>query len=344
MIKMSSHFISSPHRHDGSSIVAMMVRVCLALVPGLLFYVWFFGPAIIIQCLLAMGFALALEYLMLKLRKRSVDLFLRDGSAVVTGLLFALTISPFTPWWINLSGIAFAIIFAKHLYGGLGYNPFNPAMAGYVFVLLCFPAQMNAWPTAPGTGENSVALSNYLTMIFSPGQSAIDAFSGATALNHMKSQLGLMSMLSEIRADPVFGHLAGAGWEWISVGFMLGGIALLIMGVIKWQIPVAVLAGMTGASMIFNVYDSDVYASALFHLYGGGTMLCAFFIATDPVTASTTPRGRLLYGCLIGILAYSIRSWGAYPDGIAFAVLIANASVPLIDHYTRPCVVGEMRS
>lgn len=342
VIKMSSHFISSPHQHDGSSIVAMMLRVCLALIPGLVCYVWFFGPGIIIQCLLAMGFAVALEYLMLKLRKRSVDLFLKDGSAVVTGLLFALTISPFTPCWISLSGIAFAIIFAKHLYGGLGYNPFNPAMAGYVFVLLCFPAQMNSWPAAPGTVENSVGLANYLTTIFSLGQSTTDAVSGATALNQMKSQLGLMSMVSEIRLEPMFGHFAGVGWEWISAGFMLGGISLLLMGVIKWQIPVAVLSAMFLMSMIFNFYDSDVYASPLFHLCSGGTMLCAFFIATDPVTASTTPGGRLLYGCLIGVLAYIIRTWGAYPDGIAFAVLIANACVPLIDHYTRPRVVGEM--
>jgi H+/Na+-translocating ferredoxin:NAD+ oxidoreductase subunit D len=340
-IKMSEQFISSPHKHVGSSVAGMMLRVCLALVPGLLFHLWFFGGGIIIQCLLAVGFAIAFEYLMLKLRQRPVDLFLKDGSAIVTGLLFALTISPFTPWWISFSGIAFAIIIAKHLYGGLGYNPFNPAMAGYVFVLLCFPAQMNVWPAAPGIVENSLGLSDYLATIFSLGQTDIDAISGATALDQMKSQLGLMSMVSEIRVDPMFGHFGGAGWEWISSGFMLGGLALLVMGVIKWQIPVAMLAGMFFISMVFNLFDAEIYASPLFHLCAGGTMLCAFFIATDPVTASTTPKGRLLYGALIGILAYIIRIWGAYPDGIAFAVLIANACVPLIDYYTRPCVVGE---
>ncbi len=340
---MSEYFISSPHKHDNSSVQGIMLRVCLALLPGLFIYLWFFGVGIIIQCLLSVGFAVAIEYVMLKLRHRPIALFLQDGSAIVTGLLFALTISPFSPWWINLSGIAFAVIFAKHLYGGLGYNPFNPAMAGYVFVLLCFPAQMNIWPAAPGLVENSPNLSDYLATIFRFGQTDLDAISGATALNHMKSQLGLMNMVSEITTAPEFGHVAGAGREWISAGFLLGGLALLFMRVIKWQIPVAVLSGMFLISIIFNLYDSDIYASPLFHLCSAGTVLCAFFIATDPVTASTTPAGRLLYGCLIGVLAYIIRTWGAYPDGIAFAVLIANACAPLIDNFTRPRVIGEAR-
>ncbi len=338
---MPDRFISSPHEHDSSSVSGMMWRVCLALLPGLSVYLWFFGGGIIIQCLLAVSFALVLEYLMLKLRHQPLALFLKDGSAIVTGLLFAFTISPLTPWWITLSGIAFAIIIAKHIYGGLGYNPFNPAMAGYVFILLCFPAQMNIWPATAGMVENTASLSDYLGAIFRLGQIDTDAVSGATALNQMKSQLGLMNMVSEIQHGPIYGHFAGVGREWISVGFMLGGLALLVMGVIKWQIPAAMLGTMFFISMIFNVYDGDIYASPLFHLLGGGTILCAFFIATDPVTASTTPAGRLIYACLIGILAYGIRVWGAYADGIAFAVLIANACVPLIDYYTRPGVIGE---
>ncbi|MFT5133889.1 MAG: electron transport complex protein RnfD [Gammaproteobacteria bacterium] len=337
-IKMSNHFISSPHKHDGSSVSGVMLRVCLALIPGLIAYVWFFGWGIVFQCLLAIGFAIVLECFVLKLRRRPVYLFLKDGSALVTGLLFALTISPFTPWWISLSGIAFAIIFAKHLYGGLGYNPFNPAMAGYVFILLCFPAQMNVWPAML---DDPISNSDYLMRIFSTNHTNIDAISGATALHQMKSQLGLMSMVSEIKRDPVFGTYAGAGWEWISGGYLFGGIALLITGVIKWRIPLAMLSGILLVSMSFNLFDGDIYASPLFHLFSGGTILCAFFIATDPVTASTTPRGRLLYGCLIGILIYVIRNWGSYPDGIAFAILIANACVPVIDYYTRPSVLGE---
>ena len=315
-----------------------MLNVGLALLPGLACYVWFFGWGIVVQCLLAVIFALTLEYLMLKLRRRPAKAFLMDGSAVVTGLLFALTISPLSPWWITLSGIAFAIIVAKHLYGGLGHNLFNPAMAGYVFVLLCFPAQMNVWPAAL---ENPLTLVSYLQAILGSEQINFDAISGATVLGDIKSQLGSMSMISEIRLDPIYGHYGGLAWEWISGGFMLGGIALLLFRVIKWQIPVATLAGIVILSIIFNFYDNDIYATASFHLFSGGIFLCAFFIASDPVTASTTPAGRLIYGCLIGILIYLIRVWGDYPDGVAFAVLGANALVPLIDYYTRPSVIGE---
>jgi len=342
----NTNIINSLHKHDDSTVAGVMLRVCIAMIPGLLCYIWYFGWGILIQCLLAVGFALAIECLMLRQRRKQITLFLKDGSAIVTGLLFAFTVTPFTPWWITLIGITFAIVFAKHLYGGLGYNPFNPAMAGYVFILLCFPAQMNLWPSVSGLVDVAPGMVDYMSMIFLGQPSAsnpIDAISGASPLNHMMSQLGLMAMVSEIQADPLYGDFAGAGWEWINMAFLLGGTALLFMRVIHWQIPVAMLAGMFIASLLFNLYDSEIYASPLFHLFAGGTMLGAFFIATDPVTASTTPRGRLIYAALIGVLAYTIRVWGGYPDGIAFAVLIANATVPLIDRYTRPRVLGENR-
>lgn len=342
----NTNIINSLHKHDGSTVAGVMLRVCIAMIPGLLCYIWYFGWGILIQCLLAVGFALAIECLMLRQRRKQIALFLKDGSAIVTGLLFAFTVTPFTPWWITLIGITFAIVFAKHLYGGLGYNPFNPAMAGYVFILLCFPAQMNLWPSVSGLVDVAPGMVDYMSMIFLGQPSAsnpIDAISGASPLNHMMSQLGLMAMVSEIQADPLYGDFAGAGWEWINMAFLVGGTALLFMRVIHWQIPVAMLAGMFIASLLFNLYDSEIYASPLFHLFAGGTMLGVFFIATDPVTASTTPRGRLIYAALIGVLAYTIRVWGGYPDGIAFAVLIANATVPLIDRYTRPRVLGENR-
>ena len=314
-----------------------MFRVCLCLLPGLVCYVWFFGFGVVIQCVLAVLFALLIEMLMLKLRKRNISIFIKDGSAVVTGLLFALTVTPFTPWWISLIGIAFAIIFAKHLYGGLGFNPFNPAMAGYIFVLLCFPVYLNHWPVA---GNDTAALNEYIRFIFGPSAN-IDGLSGATPLAHMKSQLGSMAMISEIQTQPMFGYFAGKGWEWINVAFLLGGAVLLVMGIIKWQIPVSMLISILVISAVFNIYDPDLYASPLFHLFSGGTMLGAFFIATDPVTASTTPRGRIIYACMVGMIAYLIRVWGSYPDGVAFAVLIGNSFVPLIDRFTRPRVLGE---
>ena len=327
---------SSPHWHDGRTLGIVMADVCIALLPGLLCYAWLFGAGVLIQCALAVCFALLLEYAILRLRHRDPVPFLRDGSAVVTALLFAVSITPLAPWWICLCGMAFAIIIGKHAFGGIGYNLFNPAMAGYVFVLACFPVQMNTWPalSAHGIGAG-------LDSIFPMGGAPLDVLSGATALDELKNRLELMEMVFEITTSPVFGLVGGAGWEWINFLYLLGGVYLLARGVIRWHIPVAVLAGVSLVSLLFYVYDPDVHAAPLFHLFSGGTMLCAFFIATDPVTASTTGRGRLLYGILIGVLICLLREWGAYPDGVAFAVLLANTFVPLIDLLTRPRVFGE---
>lgn len=316
--------ITSPHTHDGSSVSLVMVRVCLALLPGLLAYSWFFGAAILLQCLLCIALALGLEALLLKLRGRRIAPALRDGSAAVTGLLFALMITPLAPWWVSLLGLTFGLTFAKHLYGGLGNNLFNPAVTAYLFVLLSFPAIMNNWPT--------IATNN-----------AVDAISGATPLADMQNQLESMAMVSEIRSNHIYGHIAGAGWEWVNMGYLVGGIALILMGVIGWRIPVAVLGSLLLVSLVFSMNDAERFAPVLFHLFSGGIMLGAFFIATDPVTASGTPLGKLIYGCIIGIVAYVIRVWGAYPDGVAFAVLLANSMVPVIDRLTRPRVMGEKR-
>ena len=316
-----------------------MLRVCLALVPALICKIWYFGWGILIQCLLAVAFGLTIEYVMLMLRKKPVSLFINDGSVIVTALLFAFTISPCTPWWVSFSGILFAVVFAKHMYGGLGFNPFNPAMAGYVFVMLCFPAQINIFPHGFGMTPD---VSQYINVIFSThGGIGVDAFSGASPLNNMKSQLGLMAMVSEIRTNPMYGTLAGKGYEIVNLAVFAGGGMLLFMGVIRWRTPAAVLTGMFVSSMLLYFYDAETFASPVFHLFAGGTMLAAFFIATDPVTAPATPRGCIWYGLLIGVTAFVIRAWGGYPDGFAFAVLIANSASPLITHYTRPRVLGE---
>lgn len=330
-----------PAIHTGASVGGIMVRVCLALVPGLVCSIVFFGWGVLFQCLLAVALALAAESVVLRLRGRPVRRFLADGSVTVTALLFALTITPLAPWWVTLAGIAFAVVFAKHLFGGLGHNPFNPAMAGYAFVLLCFPVAMNAWPALPADSFMAIDAGTCLKRIFLPGRVDIDAFTGATPLAYLQSQLTAMHMIPEIRTASLFGNLGGRGWEWINLGFLLGGLGLVFLRTIYWQIPLVMLAALFIISGVFNAYDADVYASPLFHLFSGGTMLGAFFIATDPVTASGTPRGRIIYAALIGVLTWFIRTFGAYPDGIAFAVLTANALVPAIDHFTRPRVLGE---
>lgn len=343
-----SDVLSSPHKHDGSSVSQVMASVCLALVPGLLCYIWFFGFGVLIQCLLSVCFALGVEAILLTARKRKLSLYLKDGSVIVTGLLFALMITPFAPWWISLIGVSFGLAFGKHVYGGLGHNAFNPAVAGYIFVLLCFPAVMNHWPVVDANINETVYSGDIVRIIFRPATiaatSAVDSLSGATPLANMQSRLANRDMVSEIRTGPAYGHIGGKGWEWINLAFLCGGIGLLVYGVIGWRIPLSVLGSFFLTSMFLNFYDPEMYAGPAFHLFSGGTILGAFFIATDPVTASTTPRGRICYGCLIGITACTIRTWGAYPDGIAFAVLIANAFVPLIDKYTRPAVLGENRN
>ncbi|MBF8269351.1 MAG: Ion-translocating oxidoreductase complex subunit D [Gammaproteobacteria bacterium] len=334
---MTTEYSSPPHLHDGTTVTGLMAKVGLALVPGLLIYLWWFGSGILIQCLLAVSAALLCEWLLLRVTGKPA-MYLKDGSVIVTALLFAFSLSPFTPWWITVLGISFAVVFAKHLYGGLGYNLFNPAMAGYVFILLCFPAQLNQWPSVGVTPD----FSDYLAIIFSGHMSTgIDALSGASPLNHMKSQLNNMAMIPEIISNPIYGTIGGRGWEIINTAFLAGGLWLLFSRTIRWHIPAAVLGGLFGCSLCLYISDSAIHVAPFFHLFSGGTMLGAFFIATDPVTAPTTALGRVLYGVLIGIVVFAIRTWGGYPDGFAFAVLIANMFAPLISHYTTPPVMGQ---
>jgi electron transport complex protein RnfD len=287
--------------------------------------------------------ALAAEAAVLALRGRAPGPPLLDLSAVVTAALLALTLPPIAPWWLGLSGAVFAIVFAKQLYGGLGYNPFNPAMAGYVFLLISFPREMTLWPSVSAPGGHYLDLADSLQLALF-GQSAgltLDSVTGATPLDLMRVGLGLNRTAAEVTAGREFGSLGGTGWEWVVGGYLLGGLWLLYRRSIGWQIPVAVLGGLFLVASLFYTFDPGSQPSPLFHLFAGGAVLGAFFIATDPVTASTTPRGRLVYGIGIGVLIYVIRSWGGYPDGTAFAVLLMNLAVPTIDQLTQPRVYGE---
>ncbi|HYQ72116.1 MAG TPA: RnfABCDGE type electron transport complex subunit D, partial [Gammaproteobacteria bacterium] len=222
----------------------------------------------------------------------------------------------------------------------LGYNPFNPAMAGYVVLLISFPRELSLWPD---TGR-ILDLQQTLQLVFSgtlPDTLSLDAITMATPLDVVKTRLGLSETLTEIQESATFGSFAGVGWEWINLWFLLGGLWLIQQRIIKWQIPAGMLAGLSLTALLFYLLNPDVYASPLFHSFSGAAMLGAFFIATDPVSASTTPRGRLYFGFGIGVLTYVIRTWGGYPDGVAFAVLLMNMAAPTIDYYTRPHVFGH---
>lgn len=341
---MEFHTPSSPHLVTGQGVAEMMRLVIYALLPGLLVSIWILGWGVLFNVLLASLSAVTAEALMLRLRGRPVADTLQDTSALVTGILLALALPPLAPWWIPVIGGLFAIVVAKQLYGGLGYNPFNPAMAGYVVLLISFPKEMTLWGPPAGLEAPQLGPVEAVALMFGgqlPDGQSLDGLTMATPLDTVKTQLGLDLTLTEILEDPRFGAYGGKGWEWINLLYFLGGIALWRLRVIQWQIPAGVLGGLFLASFLFYIGDPDNYSSPLFHLFSGATMLGAFFIATDPVSASTTPRGRLYYGLGIGLLIYVIRTWGGYPDGVAFAVLLMNMAAPTIDHYTQPRTFGH---
>lgn len=338
--------LSSPFLSGTSRVTLHMLQLLLALVPAVIAIVYFFGPSVLITIILAIVTALLAEALMLKLRHRPIKPFLLDGSAVVTAVLLAIALPPLAPWWLIVVGIVFAIVFAKHLYGGLGYNPFNPAMIAYVLLLISFPLEMTTWLPAIGLNENPLDFSSAFHVIFNGQLSSgltLDTISGATPLDSMKTQIRLLQDPSLISQQPLFGIFGGKGWEWINLWFALGGLFLIYRRVISWHIPVSLLLGLTVISLITWLISPETTASPLFHLFSGGTMLAAFFIATDPVTAATTVKGRIVFGAGVGLLTYIIRVWGGYPDGIAFAVLLMNMLVPLIDYYTQPKVYGAVK-
>ncbi len=336
----------APHWRTQDTVPSMMRQVIYALVPGIMAHVWFFGIGILINCLIASTAAVLTEVAVLWLRGRPIRPFVSDYSAVVTAILLAFCLPPLTPWWVTVTGTFFAIAIAKHLYGGLGYNVFNPAMAGYAAVIVSFPEALNFW-TAPSIGDlDYLAPSGLATLHYAmtgalPDGMSIDAVSRATPLDLVKTELGMMRTLSEIRTSPLFGDLGGRGWEWISNFVILGGFWLLFRGIIRWQVPVAMLGSLAVLSSIGYVVDSATNPGPAFQLFSGGTMLCAFFIATDPVSGATTNAGRIIFGIGVGTLIYLIRTWGSYADGISFSILLMNMAAPMIDRYTRPRVYGR---
>ncbi|HEX7454808.1 MAG TPA: electron transport complex subunit RsxD [Gallionella sp.] len=334
-----SPFITKP-----VSVSQIMLNVLLALIPGIALYVWFFGPAILVSITLASLTALATESLMLKIQKRPIMPFIKDNSALLTAWLLALSIPPLAPWWLVVVGTAFAISISKHLYGGLGNNPFNPAMIGYAVLIISFPVHMTHWLSPHGLGEISLTFLDQLNYIFMgalPEGIKLDAITMATPLDTLKTQLHLNENIKEILDMPIYGRLAGQGSEWVAAGFLLGGFYLLAKRLISWHIPAAYLGTLFITAGIFHLVDPNHYVTPLFHLFSGAAMIGAFFILTDPVTSPTTPRGKLIFAFGAGLLTYLIRAFGGFPDGMAFATLLMNICVPLIDAYTQPKVFGK---
>lgn len=332
-------FAPAPFLLKDASVTKVMTQVCLALVPGIAAYAWLVTPAILIQLVIASIAALLAEAFMLRLRGKPQAMFLADGSAIVTAWLIALTFPPLAPWWLLVTGTVFAIVVAKQLYGGLGQNPFNPAMIAFAVCIVAFPALMSQWPNA----GLPVSLLEQIKVIFGLAP-RVDALSGATPLDAMKTALKLAegsSSVTQLFANTdIYGTFAGRGWEWVAAGYLLGGLWLWQRKLITWHVPTAFIGAMLVLSGGLWLYNPAEFASPLFHLLSGGAMLGAFFIATDPVSGCTTPRGKLIFGAGCGLLAYIIRVFGGYPDGVAFAVLLMNLSAPVIDLLTQPPVFG----
>ena len=329
---------SSPHQRVKRDTGQVMRIVIYAMIPGMIAQSWFFGWGMLIQAIIAVASALIFEGVILYLRKRPIERTLTDYSAVLTGLLIAISIPPTLPWWMTIVGVFFAIAVAKQVYGGLGFNIFNPAMIAYVVLLISFPAAMSLWLPAATHAAITPSFLDSASLIFT-------GVTMATPLDTLKTDLTQGLTYSESLAKPTFdGSLfdaAGAGWGWVRLAYLLGGLAFVTTRVSSWHIPGSMVISVFVCAALLHLVNGDLYASPLFHLLNGAVIVGAFFIATDPVSASTTPKGRIIFGAAIGFWVVIIRVFGGYPDAVAFAVIIMNMAVPLIDYYTRPRVYGK---
>ncbi len=330
----------SPFIQKAPSVTLVMMLVMLSLVPGILAYIFFFGIGILLNLTIAIITALIAEYFILKIRNLPIKLFITDGSAVVAASLLAISISPITPWWIIIIGTLFTIIVAKHLYGGLGSNLFNPAMVGYAVLLISFPAIMTKWPL-PATHLLDFNIAQQLEIFFYGPKGLIDSVSSATPLDYIKTQIFLDKPyeLNFSEGMPIRSYFNAS--IIISLSFLLGGIFMWFKKIITWHLPITFLISLTLISLIFWLIDSSLYLSPFIHLFSGGTLLCAFFIITDPVSGPTTPKGKIFFAFGVALLVYLIRVFGGYPEGVAFAVIFMNICVPLIDSLTQPKVFGH---
>jgi len=315
---------SSPHMHDGRTVAQIMRLVIIALAPAALFSIYIFGLDALRVIAISIVSAAAFEMISRKVMKRTVTL--RDSSAALTGLLLAMNLPSTSPWWLIVVGNFFAIVIAKQLYGGLGYNPFNPALVGRVVLLISFPVNMTArWVTASRFGT--------------------DAVTTATPLSRMKESLATLGHIDMAFGkqeifDLLIGNRAGCLGETSVILLALGGLFLIWKRVISWRIPVMFIGAVWAMTGIFHLIDPAHYADPSFHVITGGLFIGAFFMATDYVTSPVTKNGMLIFGAGCGVITVLIRLWGAYPEGVSFAILLMNAATPLIDRYTKPKVFG----
>ena len=312
----------SPHVHGGDSVQKNMYGVCIALVPALLASLYFFGLGAAIVLATSVLSCVLFEWAIAKFLLKSHRCTICDGSAVLTGLLLGFNLPSNLPLWIIIIGALVAIGVGKMTFGGLGCNPFNPALVGRVFLLISFPVQMTSWPV-PG----------HLTAI------GTDAVTGATPLAELAE--GNLDALPAT-TDLLFGNIGGSLGEVSALCLLIGLAFMLWRGIITWHIPVSILGTVTVFTGILWLVDPTQFVNPVFHLLTGGMMLGACYMATDYVTSPMTHKGQIIYGVCIGLLTVIIRLWGAYPEGMSFAILIMNAFTPLINNYCKPKRFGEV--
>ena len=322
----------SPHIHGKENTARIMRDVLIALSPTVLVSIWFFGLSAIKLIAVGVLSSILVEFLIEKYLLKS-KVTISDCSAAVTGLLLALNLPPASPWWLIIIGSVVAIGVAKMTFGGLGQNLFNPALVGRVFLLVSFPVIMTTW-TGPQPWLSGVT----------------DAFSGATPLGVIKEGLARGETVQQIVAahnlsfgQMFFARMGGSMGEISAVAILIGFIYLLVRRVIKPHIPVAILCTIAAFSAILWGVDSSHYTDPLFNLVSGGVLLGSIFMATDYATSPMSNRGMIIFGVGIGLLTVLIREFGAYPEGVSFAILIMNATVPLINMYCLPKRFGRVK-
>lgn len=338
----------SPHAHASISVGRVMATVMLALMPATVFGFWLYGWPAIFLWTVCVASALLGEAAVLQLQGRAVRPALMDGSALLTAWLLALSLPPWAPWWIGAIGSLFAVVVTKQVFGGLGQNVFNPAMAARVMLLISFPVEMTLWtaPT-PITGLHAPGFMEAWRITF--GGDAWDAMTSASLLGHVKTEfsrgIDLLSSLPGhyVLHDSAWGQRAGSLGETAGLLLLLGGIYLIARRIVTWHAPVAMLLGVAVPALIANALAPAHYLGPLPHLLSGAVVLGAFFIATDPVTSPNTAAGQFIFGLGCGLLTWIIRTWGGYPEGVAFAVMLMNAATPIIDHYVKPRIYGRDR-
>ncbi len=327
---------TSPHAHSGSSVRRIMLDVIIALMPAVLASIYFFGwqaVRLTVVCVVASVF---IEFVCRKMMKR--DIGITDLSAVVTGILLALNLPPSLPTWMAIVGCIFAIAIAKQLFGGIGYNPFNPALVGRVALLIAFPVAMTKWNAAMNAARWH-------------GFSWVDATTTATPLGEIKTAIINTGVIppefvwnTKSMLNYMLGDMAGSVGEVSAIALIIGGLYLLWRKCISWHIPVAFIGTVAVFAGILHAVNPQTNMPVMFHVLSGGLMLGAIFMATDMVTSPITKKGMLIFGVGCGLLTMIIRRWGGYPEGVSFSILLMNAVTPLIDRATRPRVFGHKKS